>query len=33
LWIPQIMLPLGFSVLAFFLVEQLLLTLRKPGTE
>ena len=29
LWIPQIMLPLGFSVLAFFLVEQLLLTFRK----
>ena len=28
LWIPQIMLPLGFSVLAFFLVEQLLLTFR-----
>lgn len=31
LWIPQIILPLGFSVLAFFLVEQLLLTLRKFG--
>ncbi|MFZ5963672.1 TRAP transporter small permease [Thalassococcus sp. BH17M4-6] len=31
LWIPQIMLPLGFSVLAFFLVEQLLLTFRKSG--
>lgn len=29
LWIPQIMLPAGFSVLAFFLVEQLLLTFRK----
>jgi len=29
LWIPQVMLPLGFSVLAFFLVEQLLLTFRK----
>ncbi|MCI5110932.1 MAG: TRAP transporter small permease [Marivita sp.] len=29
LWIPQIMLPLGFSVLAFFLVEKLLLTFRK----
>lgn len=29
LWIPQIVLPLGFSVLAFFLVEQLLLTFRK----
>jgi TRAP-type C4-dicarboxylate transport system permease small subunit len=33
LWIPQIMLPLGFSVLAFFLVEQLLLTFRKSGEE
>ena len=30
LWIPQIILPLGFSVLAFFLVEQLLLTFRNP---
>ena len=29
LWIPQIILPLGFSVLAFFLVEQLMLTFRK----
>lgn len=29
LWIPQIILPLGFTVLAFFLVEQFLLTLRK----
>ncbi|TQS70735.1 TRAP transporter small permease [Rhodobacteraceae bacterium] len=29
LWMPQIMLPAGFSVLAFFLVEQLLLTFRK----
>jgi TRAP-type C4-dicarboxylate transport system permease small subunit len=29
LWIPQIILPLGFTVLAFFLVEQLLLTFRK----
>jgi TRAP-type C4-dicarboxylate transport system permease small subunit len=33
LWIPQIMLPLGFSLLAFFLVEQMLLTFRKSGTE
>jgi len=33
LWIPQIILPLGFSVLTFFLVEQLLLTFRKSGTE
>ena len=33
LWIPQVMLPLGFSVLAFFLVEQLLLTFRKSGTD
>ena len=33
LWIPQIILPAGFAVLAFFLVEQLLLTFRKPGTE
>ena len=33
LWIPQIMLPLGFTVLAFFLVEQLLLTFRKSGDE
>lgn len=31
LWIPQIILPLGFSALAFFLVEQLLLTFRKFG--
>ncbi len=31
LWIPQLILPLGFSVLAFFLVEQLLLTFRKSG--
>ncbi|NIY81014.1 TRAP transporter small permease [Celeribacter sp. HF31] len=31
LWIPQIILPLGFSVLAFFLVEQLLLTFRNYG--
>ncbi|GGG69540.1 hypothetical protein GCM10011415_16220 [Salipiger pallidus] len=29
LWIPQIILPAGFSVLAFFLVEKLLLTFRK----
>ncbi|WP_226562484.1 TRAP transporter small permease [Salipiger thiooxidans] len=29
LWIPQIILPVGFSVLAFFLVEKLLLTFRK----
>lgn len=29
LWIPQIILPLGFTVLAFFLVEKFLLTLRK----
>jgi TRAP-type C4-dicarboxylate transport system permease small subunit len=29
LWIPQIILPLGFTVLAFFLVEQMLLTFRK----
>jgi len=29
LWVPQIILPLGFSVLAFFLVEQLMLTFRK----
>ena len=29
LWIPQIILPAGFSVLAFFLVEQLLLTFRR----
>ena len=28
LWIPQTILPLGFTVLAFFLVEQLLLTFR-----
>lgn len=33
LWIPQLILPLGFSVLAFFLVEQLLLTFRKSGDE
>jgi len=33
LWIPQIILPLGFSVLTFFLVEQLLLTFSKSGTE
>lgn len=31
LWVPQLILPLGFSVLAFFLVEQLLLTFRKSG--
>ncbi|WP_425072122.1 TRAP transporter small permease [Sagittula sp. S175] len=31
LWIPQVMLPLGFSLLAFFLVEQFLLTFRKSG--
>ncbi|CUH82230.1 TRAP transporter small permease [Tropicibacter naphthalenivorans] len=29
LWIPQIILPVGFTVLAFFLVEQILLTFRK----
>ena len=29
LWIPQLILPLGFSVLALFLVEQMLLTFRK----
>lgn len=29
LWIPQLILPIGFSVLAFFLVEQVLLTFRK----
>ncbi len=33
LWIPQLILPLGFTVLAFFLVEQLLLTFRKSGEE
>jgi len=33
LWIPQIILPLGFTLLAFFLVEQLLLTFRKSGKE
>lgn len=31
LWIPQLILPLGFSVLALFLVEQMLLTFRKSG--
>ncbi len=31
LWIAQLILPLGFSVLAFFLVEQVLLTFRKSG--
>lgn len=29
LWIPQTILPLGFALLTFFLVEQLLLTFRK----
>jgi TRAP-type C4-dicarboxylate transport system permease small subunit len=29
LWIPQLILPFGFSVLALFLVEQMLLTFRK----
>ena len=29
MWIPQLILPLGFSVLALFLVEQMLLTFRK----
>ena len=33
LWIPQIILPAGFAVLAFFLVEQLMLTFRKSGDE
>lgn len=28
LWIPQVILPLGFTVLIFFLVEQFLLTFR-----
>ncbi|WP_370285473.1 TRAP transporter small permease [Pseudooceanicola nanhaiensis] len=29
LWLPQLMLPIGFTVLTFFLVEQVLLTFRK----
>lgn len=33
LWIPQIILPLGFVVLSVFLVEQFLLTFRKSGDE
>ncbi|WP_010142383.1 TRAP transporter small permease [Oceanicola sp. S124] len=33
MWIPQIILPAGFAVLAFFLVEQLLLTFRKTEDE
>lgn len=28
MWIPQIILPLGFSILGFFLIEQFLLTFR-----
>ena len=33
LWIPQIIPPLGFAVLGFFLVEQMLLTFRKSEDE
>lgn len=33
LWIPQLILPLGFFVLALFLVEQFLLTFRKSGED
>ncbi|MDV7270254.1 TRAP transporter small permease [Thioclava sp. A2] len=31
LWVPQLIPPLGFAVLGFFLVEQFLLTFRKSG--
>ena len=28
LWIPQLLIPAGFTVIGFFLIEQFLLTLR-----
>jgi TRAP-type C4-dicarboxylate transport system permease small subunit len=32
LWIPQLALPIGFCVLAVFLIEHLLLVLRSSDT-
>ena len=33
LWIPQLLLPVGFAVIGFFLLEKLLLLFQQPRTE